>query len=364
MLASVNVSKSDAALSTFSHIFGQSSAIDWLTRAYIADRLPHGLIFAGPAGVGKSTTARALGKLFLCQQPQGAEACGACESCNLIDAGNHPDFHAVTKELIRYHDKTGKSKGISLSIDVVRPELVEPAARKPVMGTGKVFVVEQADVMTAQAQNALLKTLEEPAGRTLIVLSTDQPDALLQTIRSRCQMVRFAALDQAMSTAELTRRGIDPSLARKATTYANGSLGMAMKWIDDGVIEKADELSAIVSSLFAGRPPDDLPAWLKAAADAYAKKQIERDPLGSEDQARREGIGLYLHLAGEACRHRMAQLADSDAVRIDAMEQACSVVDALQRAETFLDSNVNVSLVFQQLAATLDRAARLAATAG
>ena len=81
-----------------------------------------------------------------------------------MDAGNHPDFHVITRELIRYHDKTGKIKGIDLSIDVIRAELVEPAGRKPVMGRGKVFVVEQAELMNPLAQNALLKTLEEPPG--------------------------------------------------------------------------------------------------------------------------------------------------------------------------------------------------------
>src|SRR6185295_1770830 len=109
----------------------------------------------------------------------------------------------ITKELIRYHDRTGKSKGINLSIDVIRPELIEPAGRKAVMGRGKVFVIEQADLMTAQSQNALLKTLEEPAGRTLIILLTDQPGGLLPTIRSRCQTVRFAPLDAKVVEREL-----------------------------------------------------------------------------------------------------------------------------------------------------------------
>src|SRR3954447_18317132 len=181
-------------MSTFDSIFGQDDAIDWLRRAYLADRLPHGLIFSGPVGVGKATTARALAKLFLCEQPRDDAPCGKCESCRVFDSGNHPDYHVVTKELIRYHDKTGKSKGIDLSINVVRPEIVEPAGRKAVMGRGKVFVIEQAELMNAQAQNALLKTLEEPAGRTVIVLLTDQPGALLPTIRSRCQVVRFAGL--------------------------------------------------------------------------------------------------------------------------------------------------------------------------
>src|SRR6185312_16438132 len=179
-------------------------------RAYLADRLPHGLIFAGPVGVGKATTARALAALLLCENPKDTTPCGSCSSCTSFAANTHPDYHVVTKELIRYHDKTGKSKGIDLSIHVLRPELIEPAGRKAVMGRGKVFVVEQAELMNPQAQNALLKTLEEPAGRTLIVLLTDQPNALLPTIRSRCQLISFASLDSQVVRDQLAARGIDP----------------------------------------------------------------------------------------------------------------------------------------------------------
>src|SRR5215217_698813 len=106
-------------------IFGQADAIAWLRRAVEADRLPHGLIFAGPTGVGRATTARALAAGFLCEKPKGADACGTCESCRVIDADNHPDVHEIVKEHIRYYDKGGKSKGITLSINVVRPELIE-----------------------------------------------------------------------------------------------------------------------------------------------------------------------------------------------------------------------------------------------
>src|SRR5579862_9780989 len=160
-------------------IFGQDAAIEWLTQTYLADRLPHAMIFSGPVGVGKATTAAALGKLFLCEKPKKDEPCGVCESCRIFDGGNHPDFHIITRELIRYYDKTGTSKAIDLSIKVIRPELIEKAGRKPVMGRGKVFVIEQAELMNAAAQNAMLKTLEEPMGRALIILLTDQPNSLL-----------------------------------------------------------------------------------------------------------------------------------------------------------------------------------------
>jgi DNA polymerase-3 subunit delta' len=341
--------------SAFSNIFGQDAAIAWLRRAYLSDRLPHGLIFAGPTGVGKATAAAALAKLFLCERPERDEPCDQCESCRAFDARAHPDYHVITRELIRYHDKTGKSKGIDLSIHVIRPELIEPASRKAVMGRGKVFIVEQAETMNPQAQNALLKTLEEPAGRTLIMLLTDPLGALLPTVRSRCQAVRFVALDPERVRSELKRRGIDPAAADDAAALARGSLGVALKWIDDGVIEPARELTAQFEQLFAsGVAPDDLPGWFRRAADAYAQKQIDRDELASKDQATREGLTLYLTLAGEHVRQRLPELDGNPA----AIEAACQVIDALAQAEMYLDANVNISLVFQQLAVELDARAR------
>jgi DNA polymerase-3 subunit delta' len=334
------------------NIFGQDRAITWLRQAYLADRLPHGLIFAGPVGVGKATTARALANLFLCESPKKDEACGKCESCRVFAAGNHPDFHVITKELIRYHDKTGKSKGIELSIHVLRPELIEPAGRKAVMGRGKVFMIEQAELMNPQAQNALLKTLEEPAGRTLLVLLTDQVNALLATIRSRCQTVRFGALDVERVRKELGHRGIDAELAADAAELSRGSLGVALKWIEDGVIVPARALLGQIDGLFAGSPPDDLPGFFKNAAEAYAHKQLERDELASKDQATREGLTLYLLLAGEHIRQRFVNEADPHE-----LETACAAIDALAQAESYLDSNVNTSLVFQQLTVKLESCA-------
>ena len=157
--------------------------------------------------MGKATTAAALARLFLCEQPDGHRTCAFCESCRAFNSGLHPDYHVITKELIRFHDKTGKSKGIDLSIHVLRPELIEPAGRKAVMGRGKVFVIEQAEMMNLQAQNSILKTLEEPAGRTIIILLTDQPGALLPTVRSRCQTIRFTALPVTRVASELEQRG-------------------------------------------------------------------------------------------------------------------------------------------------------------
>jgi DNA polymerase-3 subunit delta' len=338
---------------SFDDIFGQDAAIEWLKHAYIADRLPHGMVFAGPVGVGKSTTALALAGVLLCEKPKGELPCGACESCRAMSAEPtaHPDYHVVTRDLIRLYDKSGTSKGIDLSIKVIRAEVLERASRKSVMGRAKVFVVKQAELMNRDAQNALLKTLEEPAGRTFIILLTDQPDLLLSTIRSRSQTIRFAPLGEKLVARELKKRaGIDAETAARAAMITRGSLGQAMKWIEDGVIEPASELINQVDGLFEGQAPTDLPAWFKKAAEAYAERQMQRDALGSKDAATREGLALYLNVAAEHIRRRLAALGDPDE-----LERACAAIDSLARAETYLDANVNVSLIFQQLAAALSQ---------
>ena len=336
-------------MTTLQDIFGQDAAIEIITRAYEADRLPHGLIFAGPVGVGKATTARGLATLFLCENPKKNRPCGKCESCVLMDAGSHPDFHTVYRQLIRLEKE--KSKAIDLPVDVIRDYLVAPANLKPNMNRGKVFLIEEAELMNSAAQNSMLKTLEEPAGRTLIVLLTDQPHALLPTIRSRCQMVRFGPLEAKTVERELAKRKIDKASAAEAAQLAEGSLGVALKWIDDGVVDAARDLIKRLDAILAGKAAGDLADWFKKAADAYAEKQLERDKLASKDQATREALAIYLKIASN---HFRAQLADSPDDP-DALEHACVAIDSIARAENYLDSNVNVALTFQQLAASLER---------
>jgi DNA polymerase III subunit delta' len=338
---------------TLRTIFDQPEAIAFLSRALGADRLPHGMIFAGPVGVGKATTARALASIFLCQAPtldtDPPAPCGRCESCRGMTSGNHPDFHLVYRQLIRL--EKDESKAIDLPIAVIRQYLVEPANRKAVLNNGKVFVVEEAELMNAAAQNALLKTLEEPYGKTLLIFLTDQPNLLLQTIRSRCQIVRFSALSRERVMGELKTRGVDPSSAQDAADFAEGSLGLALKWVEDGVLPHARRLEMLLKRIFSTAQPDasELQDLIKTAADEYAEKQLARDKLASKPQATREGLLIYLKLSAQVLRR---QLRDTDDP--DSLERLCSAIDAIARAETYLDSNVNVPLVLQQLSIALE----------
>jgi DNA polymerase III subunit delta' len=333
----------------FKDIFGQDSAVRALRQAIAAERLAHGLIFVGPEGVGKATTAAALGAMFLCENPKAADACGKCQSCVAFAASAHPDYHVITKELARLHDKTGASKATQLPINVIRFELAAVAARKTTLGRGKVFVVEQADLMTAAAQNALLKTLEEPAGRTLIILLTTQAADLLPTVRSRCQTIRFAALDRDLVREELIQRGIDRSEAKTAAELSDGSLGVALRWIEDGLLAPAAEVIDSIDKTLAGKSAADLSDLLRKNADAYAEKVLARDELASKDSAVRAGLSLYLGVAARRIRESLSGGADADR-----LERACDVIDALARAEKYLDANVNLSLILEQLRLTTE----------
>jgi DNA polymerase-3 subunit delta' len=333
---------------TFDDIFGQSQALDALRGAWRSERLPHGLIFAGPAGVGKFTTARVLGALLLCEKPTGGDQpCGRCASCVLMAAGNHPDFHVVYRQLIRLEKESSKAR--DLPIDVIRDFLLEPAGRTAVMNHGKVFVIKEAELMNVHAQNALLKNLEEPIGRTLIILLTDQPHGLLLTIRSRAQVVYFSTLDEPTVRRELEGRGIDPAIAAQAAQLTEGSLGMALRWIEDGIVTRALDLISRLDSLVAGKPCPDLAEWFRSAAEDYAVRQLKRDERASKDQATREGMKLYFQLAANALRHRLPESAGPAE-----LEGLCAGIDRLVRAEQYVDSNVSAPLVLQQLAMGLD----------
>lgn len=148
------------------------SLLDALER----DHLAHGLLIFGHHGVGKLHFAQALGHFLLCQQPDGSKACGHCNSCLLSKAGTHPDMLVVQPE----------EKGKAIKVDQIRA-LNQFVAQTSQMSGKKVVIIEPADAMNINSSNALLKTLEEPAGDTHLILVVDSISALMATIRSRCQ---------------------------------------------------------------------------------------------------------------------------------------------------------------------------------
>lgn len=146
-----------------------------------SSRLPHALMLTGPQGIGKTHFARAFAQLVMCLSPIEGKACGKCRSCELNRAGTHPDYSWIAPE----------EAGKAIKVDQVR-ELTETLSKTAQQGGYKVVVLTPAEAMNNNAANALLKSLEEPAAKTLLVLLSNTPSAVLPTIRSRCQIRSFS----------------------------------------------------------------------------------------------------------------------------------------------------------------------------
>ncbi|MBO4298351.1 MAG: DNA polymerase III subunit delta' [Clostridia bacterium] len=180
----------------------------------LSSRVVHAYLLTGPAGTGKRTLADICARALCCQS-QGERPCDACPSCRQFLSGNHPDFIRVKPEK-------------SIGVDAVR-EVIARLSVKPYEADRHVVVIEQADKMTAQAQNALLKTLETPPGQDVFFLISTQITALLPTIISRCRVVRFHYLETREAEAALKARGLTEERARLLARLSQGSVGRALE---------------------------------------------------------------------------------------------------------------------------------------
>lgn len=216
------------ALMTLRDIIGHRRLTTLIARAIERESLPPTLLFAGPSGVGKWAVARATAQAVNCidQVKSGGDlaidACGKCRSCDRIARGVHVDVF-----LLEPDDRA------SIKIDSVRAVLSETTF-KPFEGRRRVVLIRDADTLESQAQNALLKSLEEPPPGTMFILTTAVPGVLLPTVRSRCMRLRFGRLTAAEVAAALTRdHEYSDVEAREAAPLADGSLGQALALIDN-----------------------------------------------------------------------------------------------------------------------------------
>ena len=182
-------------------VLGHAPPRALLLRAVMASSVPQSLLFDGPEGVGKRTTALALATAINCQQPGSdgdGDGCGTCSSCRRIARAQHPDVVALVPN----------EKG-TITVEMAR-EVIGQAGYRPFEARRRVVIIDDADSLQAAAQNALLKTLEEPPPSSMFVLVTARPDSLLQTVLSRCPRIRFGRLGPANS-----RAGPRPTLRRQ-----------------------------------------------------------------------------------------------------------------------------------------------------
>lgn len=224
-------------LKTFARILGQERTRDFLRAASREDRLAHALLFAGPEGIGKCSLALAFAGWRLCEG-EGDDACGECAACRQVATGSHTDLLVISVA-------SGKKE---IGVDRSR-ELKRFTQLQPVSGKVKIGIIDGAHLLTVAAQNALLKTLEDPPKRSILILIANNPDALLPTVRSRLQRVPFAPLSSEDVVTVLTRQhGLSAQAAHDLAALAEGSPGRALllrSCLESGGAEVADEFATV-----------------------------------------------------------------------------------------------------------------------
>jgi DNA polymerase-3 subunit delta' len=265
----------------FDTLVGNERAKETLRRMLGQGRVPGALLFAGEEGLGKRLFALELARALNCRSRRGVEACGVCSACVRVGrfqlpAADDKDEHR--KVIWSEHKDVAAviPYNRNILVDAIR-DLERESNFRPAEGGARVFVVEHAESMNESASNALLKTLEEPSPTTHIVLVTSRPSALLQTIRSRCQTVRFAPLAADELEGYLVREGKRAGEeARLAAQLASGRPGVALGLNLDTYRARRDAMFGVVEALASG---GDRVRLLRAAEElGDAKNKDEYEP--------------------------------------------------------------------------------------
>ena len=265
----------------FSRLIGNKEAGDTLRRLLSSGRVPGSLLFTGEQGIGKKLFALELAKAFNCRNRVGVEACDECSSCKRISRSTFPPFAKDddNKERMIWseHADVAMARPFKNIIRVpVMRELEREANFRPFEGTARVFIVEDADTMNEQAANALLKTLEEPEPTSHLILTTANPTALLATIRSRCQVIRFGPIPaEAIEQFLIEQKKLPADDAALLARTSTGSVGRALATDIEDFRERRNEMLTVLNALVLTGDRAQLIRSAEALAEAKDRREYE-----------------------------------------------------------------------------------------
>lgn len=204
-------------MKSFAEIYGHEKIKEHLQKSIELDKVSHAYIFNGGLGAGKKTVAALFAKTLQCEK-HGYEPCNECHSCIQADSGNQPDIIWIRHE-----------KPSSIGVDDIRQQLIGDMQIKPYSSRYKIYIIDEAEKLTVQAQNALLKTIEEPPAYGIVILLTTNADIFLQTIISRCVRLDFKSVsDELVGKYLKDNYNVTDYEIRFATAFAHGNIGRAV----------------------------------------------------------------------------------------------------------------------------------------
>ena len=317
---------------SFRDIKGQDRAVSFLKGSIKSNKVAHAYLFTGPGGIGKKLTAVKFAKALNCLSRSGEKPCGACASCRKIDSNNHPDVFLATPE----------KEGASIKIEKMR-ELIKSMALKPYEAAFKVFIIDDAGSMTEEAQNAILKTLEEPPKDSVLILIAADQDSLLPTIASRAQNVRFFPFDiESLKNILVNNYEMDASRAHILANITCGRLGEALRYNGEDFFNKRIRVikglvnRTFFDSDFEGLSKSDFKLYLDIMLTYF------RDILVAKASSDKTGL-VNVDKAAEIS-------AEAKQMKFDELDR---VIKQLILTNSFLDRNVNMKLAMASLGLSL-----------
>lgn len=326
-------------------VLGHDGVKSFLSNYLHAQERPHALLFLGASGLGKKRLALEFAKTLLCESGTGADHCESCRLMNLEDGNlSHPDFILLEQEK---DSKTGRIKDIG--INPVR-ELINKSAFAPVQAKNRVCIIDGLDSMTVYAANSFLKLLEEPPAAMVIILLAESEEKLLPTILSRVVKVRFQPIPEELVYKALLERNVPKDKALALARISEGSLGAALRLLDQQVFEVRQQVVAFLEALPLRMPMDYVVGrpWVekyeRSQALLFVKllQLVLRDLLIIAADAK---IDLY-NCDIEDSLHQLVS-----GWKVPNIKQAMTIVSEIYEA---LDGSVGVKLAQESLALKID----------